>query len=95
MTTAQNRAVQTHRQRLRERGLVRLEVQAPAGDAPWIRRLAKILRAKSGRSERVRRQLRSAVAQDQELGFKELLAAAPLEGIDLTRQRDRGRDVDL
>jgi hypothetical protein len=28
-------------------------------------------------------------------GLKSLLAAAPLEGIDLSRRRDLGRDVDL
>jgi hypothetical protein len=28
-------------------------------------------------------------------GFKALLAAAPLEGVDLTRDRRPGRDVDL
>jgi hypothetical protein len=28
-------------------------------------------------------------------GLKTLLAAAPLEGIDLSRERDFGRDVDL
>jgi hypothetical protein len=30
-----------------------------------------------------------------EMSFKELLANAPLEGVDLTRPRDYGRDVDL
>jgi len=29
------------------------------------------------------------------LSLKELLASAPLEGIDLDRSRDLGRDVDL
>jgi hypothetical protein len=28
-------------------------------------------------------------------GLKALLASAPLEGIDLARRRDRGRDIDL
>lgn len=41
-------------------------------------------------------QLTAAAARDYSaLSFKELLAACPLEGIELTRERDLPRDVDL
>ena len=41
-------------------------------------------------------QLPAAAARDYAaLSFKELLAACPLEGIELTRERDLPRDVDL
>lgn len=31
----------------------------------------------------------------RQTGFKEFLASAPLEGVDLERNRDYGRDIDL
>ena len=33
--------------------------------------------------------------QKRQIDFKEFLALAPLEGVDLERDRDYGRDVDL
>ena len=36
----------------------------------------------------------AAAPSFKELSFKELLASAPLEGVDLTRPLDFGRDVD-
>jgi hypothetical protein len=39
--------------------------------------------------------LRKRFAAKQPNGLKALLAAAPLDGIDLTREQDFGRDVDL
>jgi hypothetical protein len=37
--------------------------------------------------------LREHFGAAEAFGLKALLAAAPLEGIDLTRERDLGRDV--
>ena len=39
--------------------------------------------------------LRERFAPPAARGFKELLAACPLEGVDLARPRDFGRDVEL
>lgn len=33
--------------------------------------------------------------QKRQMDFKEFLASAPLEGVDLERDRDHGRDVEL
>ena len=33
--------------------------------------------------------------QKRQIDFKEFLAAAPLEGVDLERDRDYGRDIEL
>lgn len=33
--------------------------------------------------------------QKRQINFKEFLASAPLEGVDLERNRDYGRDVDF
>lgn len=43
-TGTQKKASTTHRRRARARGLVRLEVQAPRGDAGLIKALARTLR---------------------------------------------------
>lgn len=96
MTTTQRRAVESHRKRLKQRGLVRVEVQAKESDAPLIRQIAKVLRDDPSRAAKARVVLRQVVGTRFEgLSLKQLLAAAPLEGIDLSRPRDLSRDVDL
>ena len=47
------------------------------------------------RADQARALLRARFTPEKSQGFKALLAAAPLEGIDLTRARDIGRPVDL
>jgi len=39
--------------------------------------------------------LRQRFAEPPKVSLKALLASAPLDGIDLERSRDAGRDVDL
>ena len=95
MTVAQKKAVQNHRRRLKERGLVRLEVQAPETDRALIRRIASLLRGDPERAAEIRQKLRHLIGDDPKPSLKALLASAPLEGIDLTRQRDLGREVEL
>jgi hypothetical protein len=48
-----------------------------------------------GQRSEVRALLRDRFATGSTTGLKALLAAAPLEGIDLERDRDFGRDVEL
>ena len=95
MSTAQKKAVANHRTRLRRKGIVRVEVQAPEGDAPLIRQLARTLREDSRKSVELRKQLHTIVGSPEKVGLKALLAAAPLDGIDLSRSEDPPRDVDL
>jgi hypothetical protein len=95
MTKSQRKAVRIHRQRLRVRGLQRVEVQASEDDAELIRSLARCLRDDERVAARVRRQLRATIKGKAVPSLKELLAAAPLEGVPLTRSRDRGRTADL
>ncbi len=96
MSIAQKRAVESYRHRQRRRGLLRLEVQAPEADAPLLRRLARVLRENSEDASQLRRVLRRALAPEAPDGtLKELLEAAPLEGVDLSRRRDFGREVEL
>ncbi len=95
MGHSQRKAVEKYRQQLVEKGVVRLEVQAVKEDASLLRRAAKILRGPPEQAEKMRVHLRQAVQMSSRPDLKALLASAPLEGIDLTRPRDFGRDVDL
>jgi hypothetical protein len=58
---SQRKATRAHRRRAAARGLVRLEVQAPKGDAGLIRALAETLRGKTGKAHAVRSTLAKAI----------------------------------
>ncbi len=93
---ATKRAVERHRTRMRRRGLVRIEIQVPKEDVEALREVAKDLRETRGESTSVRETLRDLARRlEPRRSLKELLAAAPLEGVDLERDQDYGRDVDL
>ncbi len=95
MTSTRVKALTAHRSRLKKRGLARVEVQVPAADADLIRRAAQSLRGEADTAARLRVQLSSLLSAKGEPRLKEILAAAPLEDIDLTRTPDRGRTVEL
>ena len=94
MTAAQKKALATYRRRLKRKGVSRMEVRVRKEDAPLIREVVKAL-SDPEREKTAREALRRAVTGKPKLGFKELLAAAPLEGIDLEREQDYGREIDL
>jgi len=94
MPTSQRKAVAAHRRALKRRGIVRLEVRVRKADVPLVRSVAEAL-ADPAREAETRAWLRERLAYLPAVGLKALLAAAPLEGVDLTRQRDLGRPVDL
>lgn len=87
-------AVAEHRRRQRSRGLQRLEVQVRGEDAPLLRAVAAAL-ADPDRAHEARALLRRRFGPEPTRSLKDLLAAAPLEEIDLTRSRDTGRAIDL
>ena len=87
-------AVAEHRRRLRSRGLQRVEVQVRGEDAPLVRAVAAAL-ADPERAAEVRALLRGRFAPAPTRSLKDLLAAAPLEGVVLERARDPGRAVEL
>lgn len=87
-------ALAAHRRRLRDRGLQRLEVVVATEDAPLLRAVSAAL-ADPARVAEARALLRSRFAPAPARSLKALLAEAPLEGIDLTRARDTGRDTAL
>ena len=63
-------------------------------DANLVRRVASALSDPSRQAE-ARRLLRQRFAEQPKVSLKALLASAPLDGIDLDRSPDPGREVDL
>lgn len=94
MRGSQRKAVEMYRVRMKTRGLARLEVQVPEEDAPLLRSLARAL-CDPARAGAVRGVLRESAILADKVDLKELLASAPLEGLDLERSRDTGRDVEF
>lgn len=94
MTAAPKTPLEKFRRRQRRQGIVRVEVQVRREDAALVRGVAQAL-ADPARAAAARSLLASRFATPAPTGLKVLLAAAPLDGIDLDRQRDLGRPVDL
>ena len=84
----------THRSRMERQGFVRVEVSVRKEDANLVRCVASALSDPSRRAE-ARRLLRQRFVEPSKVSLKALLAAAPLDGIDLDRSPDPGREVDL
>jgi hypothetical protein len=87
-------ALSKYRRRLTRQGVIRLEVHVRKEDAPLVRGLVKALADPSRQSE-TRALLRERFGASKASGLKALLASAPLEGIDFSRERDFGRDIEL
>ena len=86
--------IAAHRARMADRGFVRVEVQVSRDDAGLVRQVAAAL-ADPARQAAARDLLRQRFAEPPKVSLKALLAAAPLDGIELDRASDLGRDVDL
>lgn len=86
--------VARHRAKKARQGIVRVEVNVRREDAPLLRRVAAAL-SDPQRQDTARSLLRQRFAEPARVSLKALLAAAPLDGIDLERSRDPSRDVDL
>jgi hypothetical protein len=80
------------RRRRQRQGFVRVEVQVRREDAALVRDVAAALVDPEHESE-TRAILCENFSTPHTRGLKALLAAAPLEGIDLDRPRDFGRDT--
>lgn len=84
----------TYRNRMKRQGVVRVEVQVHKEDAALVRNVADAL-TDPARASEARALLRQRFAEPPAQGLKALLAAAPLDDIDLERPRDTGRAVEL
>ena len=93
LVKAQRKAINSFRKRLKQRGMARLEVSVRKDDVMLVRNVVRAL-SRPDQEQTARALLRQHFGRHAE-GLKGLLAAAPLEGINLSRGRDFGRDVDL
>jgi hypothetical protein len=94
MPNTRRKPVAAYRRRLKRRGVIRVEVHVRKADAALVRGVARAL-SDPAREAEARSLLRDHFSPSKATGFKALLAQAPLEGIDLTRERDLGRNVIL
>lgn len=98
MGNSQRRAIQNYRTRLGERGLARFEVLARDADRDLIRSLARRLAEDNAEASRLRAIVGEAVAgESPKGGILAALRRSPLVGadLDLSRQREEGRKIDL
>lgn len=81
-----------YRARLKQKGLVRVELHVRRGDAGLLRAVADAL-ADPRREAEAREILQRQIAGKPSRGLKDLLAAAPIDGIDFDRPKDVGRET--
>ncbi len=91
-TPTQQSAVAEHRRRLSSHDLQRVQVRVRREDAPIVRAVAAAL-VDPDRAREARALLRRRFGSVATRNLKELLAAAPLEGVDLERSRDAGQPM--
>ena len=94
MPTRRNKTVSAYRRRLDRQGIVRLKMNVRSDDATLVRVIVKALNDPDQRSE-VRNLLHERFGSVRSKGLKALLAIAPLEGVDLSRERDAARAIEL
>ena len=90
MRSSQKKALSSYRRRSRRKGIIRLEVNVRAQVAALVRSVVDAL-ADPKHDEEARALLRALFAAPKVQGLKDILAAAPLEGIELERIRDVDR----
>jgi len=97
--TAQKRAINNYRSRLRKRGVARFEVLGLDADRDLIRSLAKRLAQNDAEANQIRSQVRQTVSDlpQKKGGILAALRRSPLVGLELEIDRpfDAGRKVDL
>ena len=94
MNKAQRKAVARYRGRLKRQGMSRVELHVRKEDAELVRDIARAL-GDPRREQETRALLKEHFSTGGATNLKALLAAAPLEGVDLSREQDFGRPVDL
>jgi DNA-directed RNA polymerase beta subunit len=94
MPTSPASHLASHRQRLKERGIVRVEVRVRKDDEALVKRVVAALNDPE-KQEAARSALKRALAPAPAVDLKALLASVSLEGLDLRRDKDLPRDVDL
>lgn len=97
--SSQQRAIANFRNRLAEKGLVRFEVTGRDSDRELVRTVARRLAEGGPESDRLRSVVNQTIGGrlPRKGGIVRALLASPLIGseLDLTRQREEGRKVDI
>ncbi len=94
MSKAEPSAVTKWHKHSKQEGFVRLELHVRKEDVSLVKGVVKAL-GDPVREREARALLHKEIAMPNAVGFKEYLASAPLEGVDLSRPRDLGGDIDL
>ena len=94
MTKTNSSPISRHRERDNRQASARIGRQSQKGHAGLVRDVPAAPGNSVPESEERDTQRKKTVAT-RARGFKKLLASAPLEGIDLERSRDSGRDIPL
>src|SRR5271166_3213994 len=94
MTSRAKSSLSSHRARRARRGFVRVEVSVSKDDASLVRQVAAAL-TDPARQAAARALLRRRFVEPPKVSLKALLESAPLDGIDLDRGHDLGREVNL
>ncbi len=99
MSSSQKRALRNYRSRLAERGLARFEVLGLDADRDLIRSLARCLAEDGPEASRLRAAVSQSIAGEppKKGGILAALRRSPLvgAGLDLTRPREEGREIEL
>jgi hypothetical protein len=99
METSQKRAIERYRARLSQRGFTRFEVLGRKADRGLIRSIARHLAEDTPEAKTLRAAVDKTLGREPPKtgGIVSALRRSPLVGadLDLTRVRERGRDVDL
>jgi len=95
--TAQARAVNNYRKRLKKRGMARFEVLGLKKDRELVRQVARKLAEATPEGEKMRISMRQAVSEKSSTGadLLEILRSWPLAELNLTRRFEDGRKIDL
>ena len=72
-----------------------MEINVPERDRDVMRAIAARLRGGGFVADQTRQALESALRPLDSMNFKELLEAAPLEGVELERTKDTWRDIEF
>lgn len=99
VSSRRSRVIKNYRSRLRERGLVRLEVLGLHADRDLIRSLARRLMEEGPHAARLRRMVSQTIAGEptETGGILAALGRSPLAGadLDLARSRGAGHSINL
>jgi hypothetical protein len=97
--SSQKRAIQNYRARLNARGLARFEVLGRDADRDLIRSLARRLAEEGPEASRLRASVSRSIDGEppKKGGILAALRRSPLVGgeVDLTRPREKGRNVEI